>query len=628
VVIVGGGIAALAAARQLCAQGTRVELVSPLPCAATPLVPVGGIAWCEDDEARERLLERLREHAAGLVPSCALQSLARASAVWVPRLAEMGVPFQRDADGDLLRRALPGSDDARAVHVNSETSEQVLLALERGARRYEVAAASGSDPLLRRHEHHRVRALVLDDERRVRGCVVEDRYSLEVRAIAASALLLTSNGGAFELGAAFEAGRTTQRGDGDVAPVAPPAASDGGLLAAIEAGALVANAEMLAHHAALFDGPCGPLPVAAAARAEGGRFWVPLEPKEARRPGDIPHEERHYLLEDGDDAPGALCNEHRAAQTIHAACQRGGIYSRKARRREPLVYFDVSHFPEQHLRNRLSVDLDVYALHSDRDPYRAPMKVRAGSYGWLGGLWVDHRADDDAQLARSPHTHATSIEGLYAAGGAAAQYRGAAALDETLLLAELCGAEHACGAIEAYLDLVGDAAPDQASMDAAVERCLASRQAWRDAEGDESPHTLLDELVAAQQLGCGMRRDADALKKAAEQLDDLAAGAAELALSDEHAGANRDHELRHGLQQALTLARLATAAASHRRESRGVHQRKDHPHTEDEARQTLARLDRSGAPALLDEHPFTRLGQALHLAATIDDECGSREPDA
>src|SRR5690606_27760871 len=76
------------------------------------------------------------------------------------------------------------------------------------------------------------------------------------------------------------------------------------------------------------------------------------------------------------------------------------------------------------------------------DLTREGVLVKTRALAALGGLWVD--ADPSATTHDgSPRTHATSIPGLYAAGGASAEYHGAALLAGNAAPAALLGGQRA-----------------------------------------------------------------------------------------------------------------------------------------------------------------------------------------
>src|SRR5436189_3427771 len=64
------------------------------------------------------------------------------------------------------------------------------------------------------------------------------------------------------------------------------------------AGAKYANAEFIQVHPTAIPGADKLRLMSESARGEGGRVWVPRKPQDARRPADIPENERYYFLEE------------------------------------------------------------------------------------------------------------------------------------------------------------------------------------------------------------------------------------------------------------------------------------------------------------------------------------------
>lgn len=257
------------------------------------------------------------------------------------------------------------------------------------------------------------------------------------------------------------------------------------------------------------------------------------------------------------------------------------------------------------LGNLLGVDLT-------RDTVSVQSRASAG----LGGLWIDGASDSSP----SPRAHATSIPGLYAAGGAAAEYHGAACLPGNLGLAALLGARRAARGVVAHrasleksaFDLPKSVFEKRAAEAESEFEALFKREATP--TGDH-PHGLLRELRAAMARGCGPRRNADGLEELQEQLGELGRRLSRASVRGPGTGWNQDALLLASLPDSLTLARCIVSAALAREESRGAHVRSDFT----APRSTLDKASwfRAGAshdPEPLESFDYESAGETVSIA--------------
>lgn len=175
---------------------------------------------------------------------------------------------------------------------------------------------------------------------------------------------------------------------------------------------------------------------------------------------------------------------------------------------------------------------------------------------------------------------ATAVPGLFAAGEAVGGAHGANrlsgnAITEAFVFGAVAGVEaarHAAGA---------DAVPDAADRSRAADRVAAIADLpGRPGSGGDNLPSLRRRLKQLMWADVGPFRTAEGLERA---------GAALGALGDEVAAAPVGGAVRHNLEWAerlelglmLQAAEAVRLAAVERRESRGAHQREDHPVTDD-----------------------------------------------
>ncbi|BBK40971.1 succinate dehydrogenase [Allostella vacuolata] len=205
--------------------------------------------------------------------------------------------------------------------------------------------------------------------------------------------------------------------------------------------------------------------------------------------------------------------------------------------------------------------LESYVSHCRRlrqaglDPAREMPRVRPAAHSQMGGI----RIAPDGQ---------SGVPGLFAAGEATGGVHGASRLagnggGETIVFGVIAG-EAAAAAVPVR--------HDPAEAEAAALRLLAPRPGPGDALA------VKDRLRAAMSRDVGLYRTAEGLRRALDAIDRvdgmIAEGLAAPTLDD----AVTALEARH---MALA-ARLIASAALARTESRGAHQRRDHPARDDD----------------------------------------------
>ncbi|HYB24505.1 MAG TPA: FAD-dependent oxidoreductase [Solirubrobacteraceae bacterium] len=224
VAVAGAGAAGLYAALCAAHAGADVALVSATPLAQTASYwAQGGLAAALGDDDSFALHLRDTEVAGrGLVRRSAAETLVREAPERVRDLQALGVRFDADRFGHLALGLEGGHSVRRVVHAGgSATGRRVVR---------QLSALAAGDAHIEVLEGASVQALWTDGDaaqRRCRGLVCDDG-----RVIAAPAVVIAT-GGAAALWA-----RTTN----------PPGSQGIGLLLALEAGAALADLELLQFH--------------------------------------------------------------------------------------------------------------------------------------------------------------------------------------------------------------------------------------------------------------------------------------------------------------------------------------------------------------------------------------------
>lgn len=573
VVVVGGGAAglsaALAAVESFAAAGRDdavVALVSKVyPMRSHTVAAEGGAAGVVPggvDTAEQHVADTLRG-GAGLGHDDAVRFVVDRAPGELARLERLGMPWSRAADGAPAVRRFGGMTNPRTWFAADKTGFHLLHTLFQTSLRA---------PEIRRYDEHVVLDLLLTTDlgrgvRQVRGVVAHDQQRGEAVVLLAPAVVLATGGYARAWGTSTNAGIVT--GDG--------------LSLALRAGLPLRDLEMVQVHPTCLPG--SGILITEAARGEGG---VLLDAAGERYLADYglgpvtpvgQPQSRQMELGPRDKLSQAFWHADRAGRTVPT--RDGGV-----------VHLDLRHLGKATIDERLPLVAGLARRFAGVDPVVEPIPVRPAAHYTMGGIVTTPRGQV-LDGAGEP------VTGLFAAGECAstglhgANRLGSNSLVETLVVGRAAGELASSGA-------AGVASPGTTSdpgeaglLDEARARAdhwLAMR-----GRGTESPAAIRRELGAVLDAEVGIYRDAEGLARAAATLDDLHARYQDVRVADTSDVFNTDWSQAVELGAMLDVARGAVAAALGRTESRGAHQRLDHPQTDDVARHSLVTLAADGA---------------------------------
>jgi succinate dehydrogenase / fumarate reductase flavoprotein subunit len=548
IIIVGGGLAGLSAAIKVAEAGGNVDLFSVVPvkrshsvCAqgginsAKNLKGEGDSTWAHFDDTVYG-----GDFLANQVP---VKQMCEMGPGIIDLLDRMGVPFNRTPEGLLDFRRFGGTLFNRTAFAGATTGQQLLYALDEQVRRYE------SEGKVKKYEYWEFLSAVLDSQKVCRGICAMDLRTMEVTTFPGDAVIIATGG----VGAIF--GKSTN------SVVCTGSAQS----ALYQQGAAYANGEMIQVHPTCIPGEDKLRLMSESARGEGGRVWVPKNPKETRQGKDVPETDRWYFLEDKYPKYGNLVPRDIATREIHSVVHDLGLGVMG----QPMVYLDLSHIDRKTLDRKLGGILDIYIKFVGDDPHEVPMKIFPGMHYTMGGMWVDN-------------DQMTNIPGLYAIGECDYSIHGANRLGANSLLSCIYAGFIAGPHAMKYADGLG-AGPENLAASYADEkkRQVEYNNQLLNNQGTENPFQLWRELGDIMSRNVTVRRFNDKLKETDVKLVELLERYRKVNLSDKTMWSNQSFLFTRQLYNMLQLARVITQGAYLRNESRGSHYKPDFPERDD-----------------------------------------------
>jgi succinate dehydrogenase / fumarate reductase flavoprotein subunit len=257
------------------------------------------------------------------------------------------------------------------------------------------------------------------------------------------------------------------------------------------------------------------------------------------------------------------------------------------------VFLDITHLGKDAILEKLPRMYRQFLEYQMLDISQQPMEVAPTAHYSMGGVAVD------------PDTHATDVAGLYAAGEIAAGLHGANRLGGNSLAETVIFGRRAGEAAARY-----SASRDVALRARDVVRAADQELSGFIRHGRQFARPLQRALRDTMWETCGVVRDQAGLQRGLERLAELRRLAADVDVRPTSEGyADLAHAL--DLRASLAAAEATLLGALARTESRGAHQRRDHPELNPALRVNFqARLDGTGRLAV-DARPVPALPAEL-----------------
>jgi len=561
IIVVGGGLAGLAAVIKIAEAGGTVDLFSIVPVKRSHSVCAqGGINAAKDlkgeGDSTDKHFDDTIYGGDFLANQTPVKAMCEAAPAIIDLLDRMGVPFNRTPEGLLDFRRFGGTLYQRTAFAGATTGQQLLYALDEQVRRHEA------DGKVKKYEGWEFLSAILDSKGVTRGITALDLRTMELKAFPADAVILATGGN----GAIF--GKSTN------SVVCTGSANS----AVFQQGAFYANGEFIQVHPTCIPGEDKLRLMSESARGEGGRVWVPRNAGEKRPIKQIPEADRWYFLEEWYPKYGNLVPRDVATRAIHKVVYEHGLGIDG----QPMVYLDLTHIDRATLNRKLEGILEIYEKFVGDDPRDVPMKIFPGMHYTMGGLWVDFN-------------QMTNIPGLFACGETEYQYHGANRLGANSLVSCIFGGfQTGPNALKYAKNL--PAAEGDGGVAAELARQSEINKNLMNNEGTENPFKLWRELGNTMTEHATVIRYNKGLTRADEKIVELLERYKKVNLSDRSQWANTSFAFARQLKNMLELSRTITLGALLRDESRGAHFKPNFPDRNDEKFLKTTKAAFTGAP--------------------------------
>jgi len=547
IIVVGGGLAGLAAVIKIAEAGGNVDLFSIVPVKRSHSVCAqGGINAAKnlkgEGDTTDKHFDDTIYGGDFLANQTPVKAMCEAAPAIIDLLDRMGVPFNRTPEGLLDFRRFGGTLYNRTAFAGATTGQQLLYALDEQVRRFEAAGH------VNKYEGWEFLSAIIDSKGVARGITALNLRTMELKAFAADAIIFATGGN----GAIF--GKSTN------SVVCTGSANS----ALFQQGAYYANGEFIQVHPTCIPGEDKLRLMSESARGEGGRVWVPKTVGDKRPVKQIPDSERFYFLEEWYPKYGNLVPRDVATRAIHKVVYELGL----GLDGQPMVYLDLTHIDRATLDRKLGGILEIYEKFVGVDPHDEPMKIFPGMHYTMGGLWVDF-------------DQMTNIPGIFAAGECEYQYHGANRLGANSLVSCIYGGFQAGPNAIRYAKSLPAIEGDGGTA-AELKRQAEINAGLMKSDGTENPFKLWRELGATMTEHATVIRYNKGLKLADNKVLELLDRYKKINLSDRSQWANTSFAFTRQLKNMLELSRTITLGAMLRDESRGAHYKPDFPDRNDE----------------------------------------------
>ena len=569
IIVVGTGLGGASAAASLGELGYNVKVfcIQDSPRRAHSIAAQGGINaaknYQNDNDSVYRLFYDTIKGGDYRAREANVYRLAEVSNLIIDQCVAQGVPFAREYGGLLANRSFGGAQVSRTFYARGQTGQQLLLGAY-AALNKEIAAGS-----VKSYPRHEMLDIVIEDGE-ARGIIARNLVTGEIERHGAHAVVLATGG----YGNVFFLSTNAMASNGSAA------------FQCYRKGAGFANPCFTQIHPTcipVHGDQQSKLTLMSESLRNDGRIWVPKKLEDvkairsgAKKPSDIPEEDRDYYLERRYPAFGNLVPRDVASRAAKERCDAGyGVNETGL-----AVFLDfktaIERLGKERIKQRYGNLFDMYEEITDVNPYEQPMQIFPAVHYTMGGLWVDYNL-------------MTTIPGLYAIGECNFSDHGANRLGASALMQGLADGyfvlPYTIGDYLSHKIQAPKVKTDTKAFDEAEKNVKARIEKLLSINGKQSVDDIHKKLGHIMWENVGMARTKESLEKAITEIQALRK---EFWKDVKVVGRADDFnvELEKALRVAdfLELGELMARDALHREESCGGHFRVEHQTEEGEAK--------------------------------------------
>ena len=539
-IVVGSGLAGLAAAKELTEAGKKTAIITKLhPLRSHSGAAQGGINAALHPEDSTELHEFDTVKGSDYLADQDCVELMCSKAPETIRWAErMGASFSRDEEGNIAIRPFGGQSKPRACYAKDRTGLAVLQAI------YEQAYRAGIEVFDEWYAGD-----IIYENGKVSGVVAYDIRNSEPAIFNAKVTMLATGGH----GRAYRFNSNAHANTGD------------SLSIVARHGLPLEDMEFVQFHPSGLGG--SGILISEAARGEGGRLFNAKGERFMSK-----YAPNAMELASRDVVSRAIMEEVRQGKGIGKDGQS--------------VNIDLTHLDPEIILTRLPELRELAIAFQGQDMLKEPIHISATAHYSMGGI----PTNINCEVRQSP---TKMTEGFYAAGECSCvSVHGANRLGANSLLETLFFGRHAGKNMVKKIDEGIELRPAKPSD---ADKMLAEMHKLKTSNGTETVPKIREELQAGMTKNAGVFRTKESLETQLKEIDELLERFNNIRIDDKSKTFNTDLQEAIELGHILEFSKFIVYSALIREESRGGHYREDFPIRNDKKylKHTYAYMDKN-----------------------------------